>query len=274
MADELGGATRLASQCKCGIDFYPTHGNQVWCTRECAWRHSEKQRPRRIRPSMPRTPILSLTFTCVVCESEFHPKEANRSTCCSRECGFELKRRKGAASRALYEEIEVYRKWAKRTKAEARAVKPTWQERYEAACIARAAIMAERPCLTCGQAVSYTGMGRPRLFCSDACIPVSDATRRLRRAAKARRRAIERGIEADRFDPIEVLERDGWRCHICRCRTPQRLRGSYHPRAPELDHIVPLAQGGKHTRANTACSCRQCNIAKGATARGQLPLFA
>ncbi len=96
------------------------------------------------------------------------------------------------------------------------------------------------------------------------------------RAAKARRKAMQRGsIEgADRFDPIAVLERDRWRCHLCGIRTPRRLRGTCHDQAPELDHITPLAVGGLHTMINTACACRQCNLAKGAQPLGQLRLLA
>ncbi|WP_413247018.1 HNH endonuclease [Sphingomonas sp. 1P06PA] len=70
-----------------------------------------------------------------------------------------------------------------------------------------------------------------------------------------------------------MFERDGWRCHLCHRSTPKRLRGSYKPSAPELDHIVPLAKGGSHTRANTACACRQCNGAKSDRVYGQPSLF-
>ena len=97
-----------------------------------------------------------------------------------------------------------------------------------------------------------------------------------RRAEKARRKALQRGrIEgAERFDPLEVLERDGWRCHICGISTPKKLRGTFDDRAPELDHIVPLAVGGEHSRRNTACACRKCNIEKGSRPLEQLRLVA
>ena len=61
-----------------------------------------------------------------------------------------------------------------------------------------------------------------------------------------------------------VLARDGWRCKLCGKRTPKRLRGTTHPDAPEIDHIIPLALGGAHSYANTQCSCRDCNGKKGA----------
>lgn len=74
-------------------------------------------------------------------------------------------------------------------------------------------------------------------------------------------------------DPIKVFERDGWRCHLCKIRTPKRLRGTTDDRAPELDHIIPIAAGGKHTYENTACACRLCNRKKGSKPLGQLLLF-
>ena len=70
-------------------------------------------------------------------------------------------------------------------------------------------------------------------------------------------------------DPLGVFERDGWRCQLCGARTPKERRGTYHDRAPELDHILPLSKGGEHSYANTQCACRRCNHGKGAEPMGQ-----
>lgn len=75
------------------------------------------------------------------------------------------------------------------------------------------------------------------------------------------------------IDPLVVLERDNWRCHLCGVSTPKRLRGTTDNRAPEVDHIVPVAAGGDHTYANCACACRLCNRRKGDRPMGQLRLF-
>ena len=37
----------------------------------------------------------------------------------------------------------------------------------------------------------------------------------------------------------------------------------------ELDHIVPLMEGGAHHVSNTVFSCRRCNASRGATAQGR-----
>jgi 5-methylcytosine-specific restriction endonuclease McrA len=109
---------------------------------------------------------------------------------------------------------------------------------------------------------------------AEFCGPCSEARAlATQKAAKALRRAMSRGANGgERFDPVEVLERDKWRCQLCGRKTPKANRGSYDDDAPELDHIVPVAAGGKHTRANTQCACRACNSAKGARTLGRLNL--
>ena len=106
--------------------------------------------------------------------------------------------------------------------------------------------------------------------CSPECAKQSATT--VRRSHKAKRRAVTKGVDADSIDPIRVFERDKWICHLCKRKTYKDSRGSYHPRAPELEHIVALADGGTHTWGNVACSCRQCNQAKGSLSIGQLGL--
>jgi hypothetical protein len=130
---------------------------------------------------------------------------------------------------------------------------------------------ATTPCAVCGAPCGYV-FGRGRKYCSDACHKLSDAFTASRRADKARRRAKERHRKADRIDPIKVFERDGWRCHICKKKLKPEHRGTYKPSAPELDHIIALADGGEHTVGNVACACRACNAAKSSKSFGQLGL--
>lgn len=100
------------------------------------------------------------------------------------------------------------------------------------------------------------GAGTNRMYyCSLQC------TKRTTRAA---RKARIRSVTVIPFDPISVLERDGWHCYICGVDTPKILRGTYEANAPELDHVVALANGGAHSTDNTACACRRCNNMKAA----------
>lgn len=69
------------------------------------------------------------------------------------------------------------------------------------------------------------------------------------------------------FDYLEVFERDNWVCHICGKKVNRRLRAP-HRLSVELDHVIPISagveKGGVHSRANTACSHRECNRWKAA----------
>ena len=125
-------------------------------------------------------------------------------------------------------------------------------------------------CKVCGKAfAAANGGGMHRSKCN-ACL--SESKRQSRRASKASRRARVRGAEYESIDPIKVFDRDGWRCHICGTKLKRRDRGTLQDLAPELDHIVSLAEGGAHTWGNVACSCRKCNGTKGARSFGQMML--
>lgn len=39
-----------------------------------------------------------------------------------------------------------------------------------------------------------------------------------------------------------------------------------------IDHVVPLAQGGKHSRSNAVVCCRSCNLSKGGKSLGEWAL--
>jgi 5-methylcytosine-specific restriction endonuclease McrA len=121
-----------------------------------------------------------------------------------------------------------------------------------------------RSCPEC-QSSFYRRIARQK-FCSITC-----AHRARDRILCARRRG--RYVVGEPVDPMKVFERDGWRCRECRCSSPRSLRGTNDPRAPELDHIVSVADGGEHSYRNTQLLCRRCNGAKGRASRGQLVLM-
>jgi 5-methylcytosine-specific restriction endonuclease McrA len=124
-------------------------------------------------------------------------------------------------------------------------------------------------CAECGKShTTEYGKAKTR-FCSNEC-----ARRAAKRTSRKRERARLRLVMVESVDPLKVFDRDGWRCRCCRKPTPRDKRGTYHPRAPELDHIIPLAKGGEHSYRNTQLLCRACNWAKSDTDGGQqLRLF-
>lgn len=120
-----------------------------------------------------------------------------------------------------------------------------------------------RTCLSCGKAFPTWDRGG---FCSPRC------RRDGNHAWAHRKRAKMRGSGAERFSRREIFERDGWRCQLCGKKTRRRVN-RYHPQAPTLDHIIPIARGGSHTRANSQCAHRRCNLRKHTAIRGQMRLF-
>lgn len=80
-------------------------------------------------------------------------------------------------------------------------------------------------------------------------------------AADQRRRARKRGAECESFKSREIFDRDGWICGICHEPVDPEVKYP-DPRSVSLDHIITLANGGPHTRANTRCSHLSCNIGR------------
>jgi 5-methylcytosine-specific restriction endonuclease McrA len=141
--------------------------------------------------------------------------------------------------------------------------------------------------------------GRPRFFCDNYCrkrvvyrlpppadIPCEVCSTMFRPRDKYARHCSPRCCNKKRSDkiqpikrrgqkvvPYEVFHRDKWICQFCGVKTLKSLRGTYEPRAPEIDHIVPLTMGGEHTYKNCHTACRACNSRKGARIAGQLRMF-
>ena len=207
------------------------------------------------------------TRACAYCAADFDTRDS-RQRFCSKTCGAQHRRMLEAPSTS---ELP----WAPRGNWHSWFVARKGRRHHTQTCTYRirsATVGSSSPCRTCSTPIPYPGMGRPRRYCSKACAPVwlRDTTqgRAARRRAKAKRRARKANAHAERFDPQEVFVRDHWTCHLCH-RPTKRTALVPHPDAPTLDHIVPLAEGGDHTRANTACAHFLCNSRKGAGAVGE-----
>ena len=103
-------------------------------------------------------------------------------------------------------------------------------------------------------------------FCSDECRTYQN------RFFDHRRRAVVRGAKAEKFSSLEIFQRDGWRCQLCGQKV-LRKAPARHPLSASLDHIVPIAKGGDHTRKNAQCAHLACNMRKQARIIGQMRLF-
>lgn len=117
------------------------------------------------------------------------------------------------------------------------------------------------PCAACGTLL-VTHRGDIR-WCSYKCKRKMQATRR---------RARERAAFIEDVSPQRIYKRDGWRCQLCGTKV-RRDKTAPHPQAPTLDHIIPLAKGGKHEAVNVQCAHFICNSIKSDRGGGQLLLI-
>ena len=71
----------------------------------------------------------------------------------------------------------------------------------------------------------------------------------------------EAGIKRERRKARELRASQWWKrrlakgvCHYCSRETS--------PRALTMDHLVPIARGGRSTKSNLVPACKECNNAK------------
>ena len=95
------------------------------------------------------------------------------------------------------------------------------------------------------------------------CSPECTKANRKNKAhdASAKRRARKRGTYVAPVKRLTIFKRDKYRCHICK-RLTNPKKCVPHPRAPTIDHVIPLAKGGTHEPANVATACFECNCLK------------
>lgn len=243
----------------CGAQF-TFHRRKKYCSTKC--RRSVILAPARKRERLgikPRwedgTPACHKEHECWVCGIAFKPKRAGRTKTCGTKCGHTWAGTKSILNRT------GGRVWV-RTKIR---IEPKPIQDFPP---------APQWCRSCG--AGYYRAKRYQRYCNDECGAADREAQKkaASKAAKSRRKAIQRGANGgEAVNPIKVFERDGWRCQMCRKKTPKRLRGTHEDRAPELDHIQPVSKGGEHTYRNTQCLCRSCNAAKSDRPMGQLSLI-
>jgi 5-methylcytosine-specific restriction endonuclease McrA len=85
----------------------------------------------------------------------------------------------------------------------------------------------------------------------------------LRRAARAKRRAMERMAKSESVNPMSVFIRDGWCCVYCGTTVRQyQANGYLSGDEATIDHVKPLALGGEHSYSNIVTACWDCNTKK------------
>jgi len=134
-------------------------------------------------------------------------------------------------------------------------------------------------CSVCGVLFSPLYGHRIRSFCSDECekfkkrerlkgLKESKRQPGARHAQNARRRMRLRKAKIENFNPIEIFERDKWKCGLCGKKVNKELKFP-HLKSATLDHIIPLSKYGTHSRANVQLAHFDCNSKKGTQSKGE-----
>lgn len=111
----------------------------------------------------------------------------------------------------------------------------------------------------CGEI--FAGDKRRTRYCSAECF--GKYKNKANWVHMNRRRARLRGVLVESFDRMEIFLRDGWICQICSAPV-NRAAHFPDPNMASLDHIIPIARGGEHSRANAQTAHLGCNVRKGA----------
>ena len=183
------------------------------------------------------------------------PSRKDAGKYCSRDCAFQVAGILKAERKALR---QIARNIRKLNKINAIKIKNNLKRQ------AYISIAKQCTCQRCGiKFIQESHLGRPLKYCDKCTKEVTlEHERKSRRIERAKRRARIKNTKAESIDPFKIFDEYNWHCYICGVETPKDKRGTYELNAPELDHIIPLAKGGTHTKDNLACCCRDCNHEK------------
>lgn len=221
---------------------------------------------------------------CEVCGVEYRYSYSKQRTC-SRTCGVELRRREGVAigpPRLTWPQCKVFFPIC-------RMCGERFTARSSSACLCsdrcrKAAAYQPRSaraiaCANCG--VEFLAKQGPAEYCSKSCAQRSPAAiaarrspqeRRRRAEARRRRRARLSGVRVEVVVLEDLLIRDAWRCGICGKRIRKKAVWPDLD-SPTLDHVVPLARGGEHSKVNCQPAHFICNSTKSDSGESQMLLF-
>lgn len=118
------------------------------------------------------------------------------------------------------------------------------------------------PCRDCGDPIALKRKGPKSIRCAP-CVKKNRRALWIKYAQVYRhmRRAWKYATGYEKFSPLEIYERDRWRCGVCRKPISKKLRHP-NPMSVSLDHKISLSRGGPHSRANAQPSHLRCNIRK------------
>jgi 5-methylcytosine-specific restriction endonuclease McrA len=264
-------------KCKsCDIEFNQKRYGHIHCSKVCSSKHREgyKQwgKPRLRGP-----------FDCRNCGKSYFTRRpiGEGEQFCSKDCSYGYNKginHPSYTTKSMSPLLRLYYKpceWCgvllrgslKPRRYCSREHHLLWLRRYSYESSVKKKVLKSRPCIYCKKDFTPEYGNKRKSLCSDEC------ARRFRQhkgGGSHRARAKRAGVTMKYFNVMRIFERDKWRCQLCGISTPKRLKGKNLPNSPELDHIIPLSQGGGHVIENVQCACRKCNGSKGNKPLGQL----
>ena len=247
----------------CAVQFHPRGAGRRFCSLLCNGQYQGD------RTSAGHARV---GRTCEICGITYRGTYSGQRTC-GRACGIALRQQEGSfhseggqgpTCPVVYGECSICgavfikrytRKTCSATCAEMQHRE--YEREYNATQRSRS---TERFC-PCGALLP----ARHRHRC-DACLL---ATKKRRKQSERRRiRAHHAGVSREYYTLVEIAERDGHRCGLCR-RKVNMAQVVPHPRAPTIDHLIPLDRGGDDTRANVQIAHFLCNSRKGNRGGGE-----
>ena len=121
----------------------------------------------------------------------------------------------------------------------------------------KAARPRNRTCADCG---TLLGVLHKRLC--------RDCKTQAQRAVDARRSHKRRAVGPP-IDRNSVIRERGNKCHLCGKRIDLKLSG-LHPMGLNIEHLIPVSQGGTNDFDNLHIAHRRCNLARGNRGPAQL----
>lgn len=278
---------------QCGMAYETAHcssGRQRFCSKECSheWWHERVYKERQ-------NPYV---YVCQQCGKTYTAKAKDRAKFCSRECSFEYKTAHAKPKRLCQickrplspkqdklcsaECWQQFRIQLGRTRCVVCGAELTGTQlklcgasecrkedaRRESRRIdSEKKPLVERICKQCGKRFVPEYGNKRRTFCSDECNkrwtdqhPTPKALDGKRKASHTRR-AKMRGAYVEDISPSAVYDRDDWVCGICG-QPIERDLAYPDPGSPTIDHIMPIAKGGKHSYENVQAAHFRCNSLK------------
>lgn len=212
---------------ECGKEFETFRDATVTCSHECSMKRKRSHKEK-------------ITKKCVICGVEFETNNESLKTCGSKDCIYENKKK---SSR-----IRNYRE------RERKKIERKWYKAFHT---------VERECKVCGT-LFYCLDKEPNVTCSKECSKKWASSKKEKRINK------ENLVDAD-ITLEKLFKRDNGVCYLCggNCDfSDHRYENGNHytgDNYPTIEHVVPLALGGKHMWENVRLAHFKCNVAKGIT---------